>query len=59
MQNAYGKPFLFCKLGIPTVKNRIITFVRYADDIALLAKSERAAKRLLEQARTIFKGCLS
>lgn len=35
----------FQKRGVP--------FVRYADDIILLAKSERAAKRLLETSTNI------
>lgn len=33
-------------------------FVRYADDIVLLAKSQRAAKRLLESSRSYLEGKL-
>ena len=37
---------------------RGVVFVRYADDIVLLAKSERAAKRLLETSTKYLEGPL-
>lgn len=39
-------------------QERGVAFVRYADDIVLLAKSERAAKRLLESSRKYLEGTL-
>jgi len=39
-------------------QKRGVTFVRYADDIVLLAKSERAAKRLLETSTNYLEGKL-
>ena len=37
-------------------EKRGVAFVRYADDIVLLAKSERAAKRLLETSTKYLEG---
>ena len=39
-------------------KNRGVPCIRYADDIVLLAKSERAAKRLLETSTKYLEGTL-
>ena len=39
-------------------EKRGVAFVRYADDIVLLAKSERAAKRLLETSTKYLEGTL-
>ena len=39
-------------------QKRGVAFVRYADDIVLLAKSERAAKRLLETSTKYLEGTL-
>ena len=39
-------------------QKRGVVFVRYADDIVLLAKSERAAKRLLETSTKYLEGTL-
>ena len=39
-------------------KRRGVPCIRYADDIVLLAKSERAAKRLLETSRKYLEGTL-
>lgn len=39
-------------------QQRGVAFVRYADDIVLLAKSSRAAKRLLESSRKYLEGKL-
>ena len=39
-------------------ERRGVAFVRYADDIVLLAKSERAAKRLLETSTKYLEGTL-
>ena len=39
-------------------QGRKVAFVRYADDIVLLAKSERAAKRLLESSTKYLEGKL-
>jgi RNA-directed DNA polymerase len=39
-------------------EERGVAFVRYADDIVLLAKSERAAKRLLESSTKYLEGTL-
>ena len=39
-------------------EKRGVTFVRYADDIVLLAKSERAATRLLESSTKYLEGTL-
>ena len=39
-------------------QKRSVPFVRYADDIVLLAKSERAAKRLLETSTNYLEGKL-
>lgn len=40
------------------MRRRGVAFVRYADDIVVLAKSERAAKRLLESSRRCLEGKL-
>ena len=40
------------------MKRRGVTFVRYADDIVVLAKSQRAAERLLESSRKFLEGKL-
>ena len=39
-------------------EKRGVKFVRYADDIVLLAKSDRAAKRLLETSTKYLEGTL-
>ncbi len=40
------------------MENRGVKFVRYADDIVVLAKSRRAAERLLESSRKYLEGHL-